>query len=284
MTLAWKFIAADHRLRYSHDPRILVAGETLVDPKDKITGAIVTHPQICESGFHASIKARDALRYAPGSHIARVEIGGRGDSQHDKICGTECKVLWISDAAQVLRRFAVDRREAQMMHRLDGRDPSLVAIWVIDCARRYINGEADGEEMAAATAAAAAATAAAYAAATAAAYAAATAATAAARSAAAAAAAATTAAAYAAAAAATTATTATAATAAAAATYADAADAADAAYAAADAADAVGAAAADAVGAAAADAADADADADAAADADADADADLEEALEGLAP
>jgi len=155
--LAWKFIAADHKLRYPHDPRELVAGETLINPLDKDTGSVVTSPVICKSGFHASIQVLDALRYAPGSHIARVEIGGLVDAQHDKICGTECKVLWIADADKALRLFAIDCREDQMTYQLRGREPSLAAIWAIDCARRYVNGEADAEELTASRSAAAAA-------------------------------------------------------------------------------------------------------------------------------
>ena len=94
--LAWHFTDG-MKLR---DGRPLVVGETL-----KHDGPLVP----CESGLHASIRPIDALRYAPGSTISRVECGGE-TIEHgnpvDKFVCRERRVIWTADADTTLRAFA----------------------------------------------------------------------------------------------------------------------------------------------------------------------------------
>jgi hypothetical protein len=61
----------------------------------------------CQSGLHASERIIDALKYAPGSTICRVEV--RGDIKyHDnnKLAGRERRILWRVDGEQLLHKFA----------------------------------------------------------------------------------------------------------------------------------------------------------------------------------
>lgn len=61
---------------------------------------------ICSSGLHASKKVIDALSYAPGSTICRVECRGEIVEQEDKLVCRERKILWRIDTDELLRRFA----------------------------------------------------------------------------------------------------------------------------------------------------------------------------------
>ena len=93
---AWHFLREDRRLGYG-DRRIVEAGETLT---------VDCRPVLCRAGLHASVSPLDALRYAPGPVVCRVQLGGtivRGD---DKVAATERTVLWMYDSSPVLRHFA----------------------------------------------------------------------------------------------------------------------------------------------------------------------------------
>jgi len=91
---AWHFLADSGKLR---DGRPAVDGEWLLH-----TGPAV----MCESGLHASRKVTDALRYAPGSILCRVECRGVVEERADKLLCLERKILWRIDSTDVLRRFA----------------------------------------------------------------------------------------------------------------------------------------------------------------------------------
>ena len=151
----WKFIRSDHRMQFT-DQRELIAGQVYENPlnADGRAGPLV----LCERGFHASLKARDALRYARlgMTHVARVDVSGVGPQDDTKFCGDSMKVLWVADATQTLRLFMVWCRWKQMLHRLRGREPSLASLWALDAAERFILGEADEDEISAAYVAAAA--------------------------------------------------------------------------------------------------------------------------------
>jgi len=61
---------------------------------------------LCQQGLHASKDAFDALQYATGELLHRVNL--RGDLIHstDKSVGRERRILATIDATDVLRRFA----------------------------------------------------------------------------------------------------------------------------------------------------------------------------------
>jgi hypothetical protein len=61
---------------------------------------------LCEAGLHASRRLLDALGYAPGTTVHRVEISGQILTGVDKVCGERRKILWSLEIEQVLRGFA----------------------------------------------------------------------------------------------------------------------------------------------------------------------------------
>ena len=98
MQLAWHFLAAgpdgQPELR---DGRQLVVGEWY-----EHDGPLV----MCESGYHASVLAIDALSYAPGQWVSLVEIDGTVEYGTNKLVATRRRALWCYDATEVLRLFA----------------------------------------------------------------------------------------------------------------------------------------------------------------------------------
>jgi hypothetical protein len=61
---------------------------------------------MCESGLHASIKLIDALSYAPGNTICRVECAGEIHHQDEKLVCSKRKILWRVDGEELLSEFA----------------------------------------------------------------------------------------------------------------------------------------------------------------------------------
>ena len=63
-------------------------------------------PMMCESGYHASRHVFDALKYAPGSILSRVECREITDECDDKIVCKRRTVIQTIDATDLLLRFA----------------------------------------------------------------------------------------------------------------------------------------------------------------------------------
>jgi len=93
---AWYFSQANKQLRYD-DNRIIRPG---------ITHTVKCKPILCEAGLHGSKKILDALSYAPGPYVWRVELSGDIVVGDDKVAATERKYLWGFDATDTLRVFA----------------------------------------------------------------------------------------------------------------------------------------------------------------------------------
>ncbi len=90
---AWHFVADTLR-----DGRPIPAdGETLVHD-----GTIA----MCQSGLHASVRMIDALRYAPGPTICRVQCKKIAAEHNDKFVCRERTILWRMNVEDVLRDFA----------------------------------------------------------------------------------------------------------------------------------------------------------------------------------
>jgi hypothetical protein len=91
----WWF-SEGYRLPYE-DNRIIKIGKT-----HKIKGEIIP----CENGLHASERIIDALDYAPGSIIWKVELSGTVIKGKDKLCASSRKYLSGGvDCSEVLRKF-----------------------------------------------------------------------------------------------------------------------------------------------------------------------------------
>ena len=91
--MAWHF-ASGWKLR---DGTALAAGLTY-----KHTGPVV----MCESGLHASRRPLDALQYAQGCVVSRVECRVLHAEDHDKLVCAWRKVIAAADAGDALSGFA----------------------------------------------------------------------------------------------------------------------------------------------------------------------------------
>jgi hypothetical protein len=62
---------------------------------------------MCESGLHASRRLIDALKYAPGATICRVEFDSDDYiEEEDKLVSRRRMIIWRIDGESVLRAFA----------------------------------------------------------------------------------------------------------------------------------------------------------------------------------
>jgi hypothetical protein len=61
---------------------------------------------MCADGLHASRRLIDALRYAPGSRLHRVECANVVEEVADKLLCRRRRILWSLDADGLLREFA----------------------------------------------------------------------------------------------------------------------------------------------------------------------------------
>ena len=94
---AWYFSNGDRRLR-NGDGREIKLGET-----HEVSGEI----EMCSHGLHASKKLMDALYYAPGTIVYRVELSGEIKKGEDKLVAQ--KRTYLSggiDVSETLRKFA----------------------------------------------------------------------------------------------------------------------------------------------------------------------------------
>lgn len=58
---------------------------------------------ICKSGLHASWRAVDAMKYAQGPWLCRVEVDDVADEQLDKLVAHRRRILWQVDATDALK-------------------------------------------------------------------------------------------------------------------------------------------------------------------------------------
>ena len=96
---AWYFAAANRRLRHG-DNRLV---------RESATHTVEGDLELCGHGLHASERITDALGYAPGPLVCRVELGGAILRGGDKVCAssrTYLRVLPRAKSEAVLREFA----------------------------------------------------------------------------------------------------------------------------------------------------------------------------------
>ena len=94
--LAWYFAPNDNKLRYG-DGRDIILGET---------HSVACTPLLCIRGLHASVNIMDALQYAPGDTLYRVELSGMMSVGTNKIAAQRRKYLWSVDTKELLGVFA----------------------------------------------------------------------------------------------------------------------------------------------------------------------------------
>lgn len=83
--------------------------------------------KMCRSGLHASERIIDALTYAPGTMIHRVECDDIVSLQHDKLVCRRRTILWSVDGGEILRAFA-RRCALDVVHLWDTTD--VVVRWL----------------------------------------------------------------------------------------------------------------------------------------------------------
>jgi len=108
---AWHFMRETRRLGYD-DGRLARKGQWLVHKGDL---------KMCHCGLHASKKITDALKYAPGPIICRVELAGEMIHEDDKTVAECRKVLWWINGKKLLRKFAC-MRALDVIHLWDAPD------------------------------------------------------------------------------------------------------------------------------------------------------------------
>ena len=139
--LAWHFLSKDKRLGYD-DGRLVEVGVPL-----ECEGK----PALCNNGMHGSVRLIDALGYASGPILCRVEIDGDIVESDDKLCGRRRTVLWMLDATELLHEFACLCAE-DALALIDNPDPRSVA--AIAAKRRWLEGDISDDELDTARAAA----------------------------------------------------------------------------------------------------------------------------------
>ena len=141
---AWHFLTEDGAMQWKCG-RVLKpkVGQTLTRDPDKL--------ELCSYGLHASVRLIDALQYAPGPILCRVEMGGRIIKGDDKLVASERTVLAMFDATRTLHEFAVwCAREALAQI----KDPDKRSLAALEAKEAWLRGEISDAELGAARAAA----------------------------------------------------------------------------------------------------------------------------------
>ena len=92
----WHFLQKDRRLRWGTQ-EVVETGKTYT-----VKGKL----EMCYNGLHASARAIDALLYAPGPIVCRVELLGKRIDEEDKSVAQKRRVIVMADATQVLHEFS----------------------------------------------------------------------------------------------------------------------------------------------------------------------------------
>ena len=120
----WHFTDTSKTLRYG-DGRKVEAGKTLT-----FKGT----PELCEKGLHACKRLIDAIQYAPGPYVWRVELSGKVLHGDDKSVATKRKAIWGYDATKVLREFsrkvALESVLKYWDEKLFGKFPAVTRQWL----------------------------------------------------------------------------------------------------------------------------------------------------------
>jgi hypothetical protein len=134
---AWHFIRDDSTIKTSSMKRPLKVHQ----------GQILRHRgplELCRKGLHASIKPLDALEYAPGTMICRVECSGDVIYGEDKLVCSRRKVLWAKDASRPLHEFAI-WCASRALEKIGDPDPR--SLRAVEVKKLWLDGEATNEEL-----------------------------------------------------------------------------------------------------------------------------------------
>ena len=131
---AWHFLTEDRILKHG-DGRIVKVGKTY-----ECEGHII----LCKNGMHGSVKVTDALKYAPGPILCRVEIEECLKKGGDKIAGRKRTALAIENVSKILHLFAIDCAERALAK---AKNPDSRSIKALEVKKIWIKGEATDKEL-----------------------------------------------------------------------------------------------------------------------------------------
>jgi hypothetical protein len=133
--LAWHFVKDDCYERFGDSPQLIAPGRVY-----EVNGPV----NICTWGLHGSLRALDALSYAPGSQICRVRLWGDVEEDHDKLVATHREVLAMADATRTLHEFAIRcARQALAL----AKHPDQRSLRALEVKRLWLDGKATDEEL-----------------------------------------------------------------------------------------------------------------------------------------
>ena len=137
---AWHFIHNDFTIKTSSMKRPLKVHQ----------GQVLRHRgplELCKRGLHASIKPIDAIYYAPGSVVCRVECSGDVIHDEDKLVCSRKRVLWVKNAERTLHEFAI-RCAEEALKKVDNPDPRVLE--ALRVKKLWLDGKVTDEELKAA--------------------------------------------------------------------------------------------------------------------------------------
>ena len=94
----WHFLREDKKLQFEDQRK--VRKNIWMKAKN------CTEPVLCQAGMHASPSVLEALQYAPGPILCRVELRGKVVADTDKMCGLERRIIGMVDFTPYLHEFA----------------------------------------------------------------------------------------------------------------------------------------------------------------------------------
>ena len=139
----WHFVANDRKLGYG-DGRLVEVGKTYTVPDTR-------ELELCEYGLHASKRLIDALNYAPGEVICRVELAAPIVNGDDKMVSYSRKVLAMIDGGRLLHEVACQCAEYALTF---VKDPDSRSVAAIKAKRDWLDGKITDQELSAAGSAA----------------------------------------------------------------------------------------------------------------------------------
>jgi hypothetical protein len=141
--LAWHFLEEDKRLAY-HPHTPVVTGKWL---------SVELPLAMCSHGLHASKRLIDALRYAPGPILCRVELGGEIVEGDDKVVAQKRRVIAMADATPILHEMACLSAES-VLDNIKDKKIRAAAEGAISAKRAWVAGKITDADLAAAESAA----------------------------------------------------------------------------------------------------------------------------------
>lgn len=137
--IAWHFLAEKDGKPVTRTGREMTVGDV-----EAVEGEI----RLCDRGLHGSLRAIDALGYAPGSWVQRAEYSGTLVQEYDKFAASVRKCLALASADRVLHEFACWCAErALTRERAVGREPDQRSWQAIRVKREWLAGLATDDEL-----------------------------------------------------------------------------------------------------------------------------------------